>query len=75
MRRLRRQTGRRLRQRVLELTDKLERSTANCRMLENYVLFLKASYSKMFGAATPAPGPGLDVPASLRDLLEQAEAQ
>ncbi|KAF0298996.1 Outer dense fiber protein 2 [Amphibalanus amphitrite] len=70
------QSGRQLRQRVLELSDKLERSTANCKMLENYVLFLKASYSKMFGStATPAPGPGLDVPQSLRDLLEQAETQ
>ena len=60
---------------MLELTDKLERSTANAQMLENYVLFLKTSYSKMFGAGTPLPSPGLEVPASLRDMLEQTEAQ
>ena len=60
---------------MLELTDKLERSTATGKMLENYVLFLKASYSRMFGSAVPAPGPGLEVPASLRDLLQSAETQ
>ena len=62
---------------MLELTDKLERSTTNGKMLENYVLFLKASYSKMFGSAVPAaaPGPGLETPASLRDLLQPAETQ
>ncbi|XP_037079569.1 outer dense fiber protein 2-like [Pollicipes pollicipes] len=67
------QSERRLRQRVLELQGKLDQSTSTAKMLENYVLFLKSSYSKMFGTPTPVPSPGFDVPPSIRDLLEQTE--
>ena len=53
------QSERRLRERVSDLQERLEQSTNTARMLENYIRFLKTSYSKLFGTGEP-PGESAD---------------
>lgn len=48
-----------MRQRCVELQERLDQSTNTSKMLENYIHFLKTSYNSMFGTPTPAAPAGL----------------
>ena len=50
------QAERRLHGKVFDLQDRLDQEKHNTRSMENYVSFLKASYSNVFGDSTLGPG-------------------
>ncbi|AWP14820.1 putative outer dense fiber protein 2-like [Scophthalmus maximus] len=57
LRRSREEADRRYQSRLQDMTDRLEQSDSTNRSLQNYVQFLKASYTNVFGGSLQEPSP------------------